>query len=1315
MITTQHREGYYHVMDKRTRLWSAILPTYRMVLRLLLIVAIFSSLSLVQPRAAFATPMLQTSLCDGTQQLGAWQAADIGTASTLPGTTIVVGESVFVCGGGDQLWDTADGLRLVYQTAATPDFDLIARLDDFVNQHRYTKVGLSVRASTAANAAHFSVMATRQDGVRLQWRSSNGSGSADRGQAGPSNTIIPTWLRITRTGGVGGTFRAFYSTAANPTVSDWVQVGVDAPFAMPSTVLAGTFVSSRDATRLSSASFSNVRLSTPASPTATAVPPTNTSVPPTATAVPPTNTALPAATATSTPVATATSIPPTNTPPPLVCNGTQQLGAWQAADIGTASTLPGTTIVVGESVFVCGGGDQLWDTADGLRLVYQAADTPDFNLIARLDDFVNQHRYTKVGLSVRASTAANAAHFSVLATRQDGVRLQWRSSNGSGSADRGQAGPSNTVIPTWLRITRTGGVGGTFRAFYSTAANPTASDWVQVGVDAPFALPSTVLAGPFVSSRDATRLSSASFSNVRLSTPASPTTTAVPPTSTAIPAATSTPVATATSIPPTNTALPAATATSTPDPQASHPRLFFSASEIAAVRAKLAHPQSQAMWQPIRTLTDQHMNKPIPASSPSTYDPNQNLYTDYRAYGDLLVSFAFACVMTDLPADCNLAKQYMLTYATWTNWEKDDVRDLGLAHMLMGNAIAYDWLYTKLTPAERTTIRTAIGFHAERMHEASVSPMNTTWNNWWTSSYMQNHFSINHSGLGIAALALHGEDSRAQKWLDRVTERITRSTSIHNQIVDGSWHESTGYKDYLLSVLLPFTYNLERLHHLNLNPDPYLERNINFRAYNHLPNRSHVILTHGSFGWDWLAGSEQLFTMRYMAARTQNGMGEWLVREWERDMGRFANVWKTSWYVFEYLTYDPDLEPVAPTSAMLGQAWHLQDLDAVIWRTGWSNDDVIFSLKSGPFGGRAAFNNFINRQFPCNTSCQLNIAHDHADANNFNIAWGGTWLATENEGEWRLNASNYHNTILIDGQGQRSPHAFQYYRTPSAMVGSDGFIEAVANSPSFDYVAGNATRTYAVSGLQNFTRHVVFVRPGYFVMLDNLESTTSRSYTWISHFHQTASATRSGSWIRATNPNNRQLGIQVLAPASFNHTFGKHSGSLGKQYVQITPSSSSQNARIITLLTPATSTTWDSRPQGTLQADSGQGAVVRVTHANSAYDDVIYGYNVSNATTIGNYTLDGRVAVVSRDAGGNLAKLFVAHSTFLRQGSTDLVSGLLSGAEFEAAYSNGGTQVDVAGTFGGTVRLYAPAATSLTVNGTAQTFTRNGDSISFTP
>ncbi|NJL06174.1 MAG: hypothetical protein HC911_14975, partial [Chloroflexaceae bacterium] len=254
--------------------------------------------------------MLQTALCDGTQQLGAWQAADIGTASTLPGTTIVVGESVFVCGGGDQLWGTADGVRLVYQAADTPDFDLIARLDDFVNQHRYTKVGLSVRASTAANAAHFSVLATRQDGVRLQWRSGNGFGSADRGQAGPNDTIIPTWLRITRTGGVGGTFRAFYSTAANPTASDWVQVGVDASFAMPSTVLAGTFVSSRDATRLSSASFSNVRVSTPASPTATAVPPTNTSVPPTATAVPPTSTALPAATATSTPVATATSIPP---------------------------------------------------------------------------------------------------------------------------------------------------------------------------------------------------------------------------------------------------------------------------------------------------------------------------------------------------------------------------------------------------------------------------------------------------------------------------------------------------------------------------------------------------------------------------------------------------------------------------------------------------------------------------------------------------------------------------------------------------------------------------------------------------------------------------------------------------------------------------------------------------------------------------------------------------------------------------------------------------------------------------------------------
>ncbi|NJL33560.1 MAG: hypothetical protein HC893_06480 [Chloroflexaceae bacterium] len=119
---------------------------------------------------------------------------------------------------------------------------------------------------------------------------------------------------------------------------------------------------------------------------------------------------------------------------------------------------------------------------------------------------------------------------------------------------------------------------------------------------------------------------------------------------------------------------------------------------------------------------------------------------------------------------------------------------------------------------------------------------------------------------------------------------------------------------------------------------------------------------------------------------------------------------------------------------------------------------------------------------------------------------GGDWLAPETEGVGKVQSS-YHNTMLINGQGQYDYLFYRYYRDPAVFEGKDAFIEQTANTPHFDYVAGDASRSYPVADLKDFTRHVVFVRPGYFLMLDNLEATTPQSYDWVSHLGSSACST----------------------------------------------------------------------------------------------------------------------------------------------------------------------------------------------------------------
>jgi hypothetical protein len=141
--------------------------------------------------------------------------------------------------------------------------------------------------------------------------------------------------------------------------------------------------------------------------------------------------------------------------------------------------------------------------------------------------------------------------------------------------------------------------------------------------------------------------------------------------------------------------------------------------------------------------------------------------TTYRNYANALIPFAFACVVTESANYCNLAKTYLLTYAAWDRWDVDEQRDLGHGHMLLANALAYDWLYHELTPSQRQIVRERLRERAHEMYEASSGPKVNAWRNWWRSSYLQNHFSTNHSALGVAGLALLGEDDRAQTWINQ--------------------------------------------------------------------------------------------------------------------------------------------------------------------------------------------------------------------------------------------------------------------------------------------------------------------------------------------------------------------------------------------------------------------------------------------------------------------------------------------------------------------------------------------------------------------
>jgi hypothetical protein len=192
------------------------------------------------------------------------------------------------------------------------------------------------------------------------------------------------------------------------------------------------------------------------------------------------------------------------------------------------------------------------------------------------------------------------------------------------------------------------------------------------------------------------------------------------------------------------------------------------------------------------------------------------------------------------------------------------------------------------------------------------------------------------------------------------------------------------------------------------------------------------------------------------------------------------------------------------------------------------------------------------------------------------------------------------------------------------------------------------------------------------------------------------------------------LGIGVVSPEALEAVAGDD----GKPYIRIQPATPTSDVRFVNILFPADQTTWSSRPDIILEEDTGDAVLVRVEmdDGTGRVDDILVTYGQpTSAVTIGAYQYDGRVAIISRNAGGDIERLFLGGGTFLtdQTDGRELVVTNEETAAIEANYSD--HTVSVYGSIYTNVRLYAPTAEQLKLNGVFWSFARSGDAIVFAP
>jgi regulation of enolase protein 1 (concanavalin A-like superfamily) len=176
-----------------------------------------------------------------------WLNQDVGSVG-IAGSASHTGGIFTVRGAGQQIWNTADGLHLAYQSLAG-DGTIVARVGSLTGGASSQSAGVMIRETLTANSKH-AYVAFSQSQIYFTNRATTGGSTVAQTLTGKT---LPYWVKLTRS---GNTFTA----AASPDGVNWVQVGTPRTITMTGTVYVGLALSSGQNSALATAIFDNVSM-----------------------------------------------------------------------------------------------------------------------------------------------------------------------------------------------------------------------------------------------------------------------------------------------------------------------------------------------------------------------------------------------------------------------------------------------------------------------------------------------------------------------------------------------------------------------------------------------------------------------------------------------------------------------------------------------------------------------------------------------------------------------------------------------------------------------------------------------------------------------------------------------------------------------------------------------------------------------------------------------------------------------------------------------------------------------------------------------
>jgi hypothetical protein len=711
--------------------------------------------------------------------------------------------------------------------------------------------------------------------------------------------------------------------------------------------------------------------------------------------------------------------------------------------------------------------------------------------------------------------------------------------------------------------------------------------------------------------------------------------------------------------------------------EALHPKLFFTAAEIPDLQARAATTHAQ-IAQAIASFTNQNLNLVL-------LPPDQWRQVNFPQLAAIVSISALQAVLNPTPTYLGFAKNMALGLCRYPMWETGNTnQDIYSARACQALALAYDWLYHDFNPAERDTVQIKLRIQLERLNAAGAQYI------WWDVALIHNHDWNCMGYLGAGAFALMEEEPEAALWEQHAITNLNQRMQMYSNVADGSWYEAMNYWGFISWTTLPHIFLLREQMGLNYFDRPFFQHLADYRINGSLPDVSAMWIVNDGQPDEWYGPQEQLALVAHEYNDTH---AQWL---------RSQIIQREGWALdgpFDFFWYDPNI-PEAPPTAL---ATLVPDQDTYIARSDWGPNAIFFAIKCGVPAGRQAYNSFWANNGPG----RFSFSHFTPDQNAISLWYNNHYLIESSGVQSPFQFTKNSSTVLINGHGQIGDSLKGSWIDATNHLAYNPHLEESYGATKIDYVIGDATTAYQPSdGMRRFKRHVLYIRPSMFVILDDLKSQAPATFSFMLQ-HPLNIWTWDSSKVTMTY-NSAQMVMRVLDPtpwnasASYRNYFDTDWGGWGLRVNNSVPDTS---VKFLMAFCPTTG----GQPTITKLANTANLTAIRCVDASGRETVAMFRHDVQDSAAVDSISSDAEIVVVNRQVAGNVLKWFsVKAAQFVRWG-TDYPLRFSSPGTTDFEWEYRADTLDTHGAMIDGIRIWAPAANLVLYDGYSVPFTRDGD------